>query len=55
LDAEAAATKLRFAPLLGEVMTLEEGSVDRQVAYANGARCALSRQSCSQEDIRSRA
>ena len=28
LDAEAAATKLRFLPLLGEVMTFEESSVD---------------------------
>jgi hypothetical protein len=28
LDAETAATKLRFLPLLGEVMTFEESSVD---------------------------
>jgi len=55
LDGQATSAKLRFLPLLREIVTLEESSVDRQVTYANGARGPLSRQSGSQENIRSRA
>lgn len=36
LDGQATSTKLRFLPLRREIVALEESSVDRQVAYANG-------------------